>query len=117
MHIKQSIKSNKHTKSRGFIALTIGVWACLVLSTVIALQAQWLFIYIDQRFYKSELSRLEDAANRCLEYAYQLYISGVATEDFVWRKENITCYGKTGDTLEAVTTTSRFWYKKRKNFI
>ncbi|MBP9701480.1 MAG: hypothetical protein KBD47_00680 [Candidatus Pacebacteria bacterium] len=117
MHTKPSIISRKYTKNRGFIAITIGVWACLVLSTVIALQAQWLFVYIDQQFYKSELSRLEDAANRCLEYAYQLYISGVVPEDFIWRKENITCYGKTGDMLVVVTTTGRFWYKKSKNFI
>lgn len=113
MHIPSSIKS----RNRGFIALTITVWVVLVLSTVIALQSQWLFVYIDEQFYKSELLQLEDMANRCLEHAYQLYISGVVDEEFIWQKEYMTCFGKTGDITEVVTTTSRFWFKKSINFI
>jgi len=105
------------SKNKGFIALTIAVWVAIVLTTVIALQSQWLFVYIDEQFYTNELLQLEDAANRCLEHAYQLYISGVAVEEFTWKKENITCFGKTGDTGEVITVTSRFWFKKSKNFI
>lgn len=97
--------------------MTIAVWAIIILTTIIALESQWLFAYTDKRFYKSELIRLEDAANRCLEYAYQLHISGVVEEEFVWHVEDITCYGKTGDNLEAITTTSRFWFKKQSDFI
>ena len=117
MRTKQLIKSKKNIKHKGFIAMTIAVWAVIVLTTIIALESQWLFAYIDQRFYKSEIARLEDATNRCLEYAYQLYISGIVEEEFIWRTENITCFGKSGDKLEATTTTSRFWYTKAKNFI
>jgi hypothetical protein len=51
MFIQQSTPSKKN---RGFIALTIAVWATLVLTTIMALESQQLFVYIDEQFYKSE---------------------------------------------------------------
>lgn len=113
MFIKQLTPSERN---RGFIALTVAVWATLILTTLISLESQWLFVYIDDQFYKSELARLENTTNRCLEFAYLLYISG-QDESFTWKNGNDTCYGKTGDKLEATTTNSRFWFSKVKNFI
>lgn len=111
MPIKQLNKLKRSTKNKGFIALSIAVWVFIVLSTVVAVQSQWLFVYIDEVFYKNEIARLEDMANRCLEYAYNIHISGV-DEMFIWKKEKDTCFAKTGDKLSATTTNKRFWFAK-----
>lgn len=113
MFIQQSTPSKKN---RGFIALTIAVWATLVLTTIMALESQQLFVYIDEQFYKSELAELENTTNRCLEYAYLIHVSG-RDELFTWNNGKNTCFAKTGDKLEATTTNSRFWFSKVKNFI
>lgn len=102
-------------KNKGFIALSIAVWVFIVLSTVVAVQSQWLFVYIDEIFYKNEMIKLENVTNRCLEYAYNIHISGV-DEKFIWKKEKETCFGETGDKLYATTTNSRFWYAKNIEF-
>lgn len=109
-------QSTQSEKNRGFIALTIAVWATLVLTTLIALESQWLFVYMDEQFYKSEIAHLENVTNRCLEYAYQIHISG-NDEEFIWHSGKDTCFAKTGDKSEATTTNSRFWFSKVKNFI
>lgn len=103
------------TRNKGFIALSIAVWVFIVLSTVVAMQSQWLYVYIDEVFYKKEITQLEEMTNRCLEYAYNIHISGI-DETFIWKKENATCFGKTGDKLAATTTNKRFWFAKSIQF-
>lgn len=116
MFTKQSTQLKRNTGNKGFIAFTVATWAVLMLSVLIALESVWLAVYIDEGVYRKELSYLEEMANRCLEYGYQMHISGEDT-DFVWKDGEYSCFGRTGEKLYATTTNSRFWFIKSLNFI
>lgn len=116
MSTKQLTQLKKNTGNKGFIAFTIATWAVIMLSTLIAFESVWLAVYIDEGVYRKQLSYLEEMANRCIEYTYQMHISGTDT-DFVWQDGKYKCFGSVGEKLYATTTNSRFWFVKSANFI
>lgn len=97
-------------KNKGFIVFSLAIWCTIILCTLISLQSAWSTALLYKDMYERERIYLANVTSRCIEHAYGLYISGIGKDTFVYRDGEAVCWGKTGETLYATTTDSRFWY-------
>ncbi len=102
--------SYMNTKNKGFIAFSMLIWCIVIISTMISLHSAWTTALIYKDFYDRERITLANLSLECIERAHDLYISGIGEESFQYSSHVGTCWGKTGEILEATTTNSHFWY-------